>query len=55
MDATHSVSPSFLRLKHIIGDQKARPPNPAHYSGIKNNLVEWCPSRPIPSTNKIER
>ena len=26
MDATHSVSPSFLRLKHIIGDQKARPP-----------------------------
>ena len=26
MDATHSVSPSFLRLKHIIGDQKATPP-----------------------------
>ena len=26
MDATHSVSPSFLRLKQIIGDQKAKPP-----------------------------
>ena len=26
MDATHSVSRSFLRLKHIIGDKKARPP-----------------------------
>ena len=26
MDATHNVSPSFLRLKQIIGDQKAKPP-----------------------------
>ena len=25
MDATHSVSPSFLRLKHIIGDQNQGP------------------------------
>ena len=44
MEAAHNVSPSFLWLKHIIGDQKAIPPIPpiipisktAWWNGVKD-------------------
>ena len=46
MDAAHNVSPSFLRLKHIIGDQKASPPIPpiipisktAWWNGVRDGI-----------------
>ncbi len=50
MDAAHNVSPSFLRLKHIMGDQKATPPYPANHSNIKHGLVEWRKGRDLSKT-----
>ena len=46
MDAAHNVFPSLLRLKHIIGDQKANPPIPpiipisktARWNGVKDGI-----------------